>query len=246
MSFPQLRSAFETVNKKAMELLKGAHPAKATARFQEIWQQTFGKAISPKAALAYLSMTKKGQHGGSLPPRPAIPMMGGAMLSPASAGWDDGQLRPGASFPPVLSPQGALVQQYVNNPGYPGANMPSPSFPNGASCAAALKGGRRRSRKCSSKRSSKRRPTRKQRGGAQYVPSPAAFASSFAAHPYSSENPGGAIGDMSRIFGGQAVGAAMDATKVVPPYLSYTAGNMSLIPMAKFDGSTWLSTSGPK
>jgi hypothetical protein len=155
-------------------------------------------------------------------------------------------MRPGDSFPPILNPNGALIQNYVNNPGYPGANMPSPAFPSGASCSAAMTGGRRRSSKRSGKRSSKRRPTRKQRGGAQYLPSPAAFASSFAAHPYSSQNPPGVIGDMSRIFGGQAVAAAMDATKVVPPYLSYTAGNMSLIPMAKFDGSAWLSTSGPK
>lgn len=230
MSFPQLRGAFEKVNQAAKKLLQGAHPSKVTGRFQEIWRQTFGKAISPKAALSYLSMTKKAQHGGS--------QMGGA-LSPAPATWDDGQLRPGASFPPVLSPSGALVQNYVNNPGYPGTQMPSPAFPSATSCGA-MAGGR------SSRKRHHSRRRRTQRGGAQYLPSPAAFASSFAAHPYTSENPPGAIGDMSRIFNGQAVAAAMDATKVVPPYLSYTAGNMSLIPMAKFDGSAWLSTSGAR
>ncbi len=220
MSFPQLRSAFEKVNQAAKKLLQGAHPAKVTGRFQEIWRQTFGKALSPKAALAYLSMTKKGQHGGS--------------LSPAPASWDDGQLRPGAAFPPILNPQGVMTQSYQPMPGYPGANVPSPSFPSAASCGA-MKGGRR-----------SRGRTRRQRGGAQIIPTPAAFASSFAAHPYVSQNPNGVIGDMSRIFNGQAVAAAMDATKVVPPYLSYTAGNMSLIPMSKFDGSSWISTSGAK
>lgn len=242
MSFPQLRGAFETVNMKAKELLKGGNPSKITGRFQNIWQQTFGKPISPKAALAYLSMTKKGQHGGSLPPMAAIPQMGGAMLSPASANFDDGQLRPGASFPPVLTPQGALVQQYINNPGYPGTNMPSPSFPSAHSCSM-MKGGRRSRRKTRGRRTSTRR---KQMGGGQYVPSPADFASSFIAHPYISQNPSGTLGDMSRMFNGQHINPSMDATRVTPPYLSYTAGNMSIIPMAKFDGSSFLSTSGPK
>jgi hypothetical protein len=257
MSFPQLRGAFEKVNAEAKKLLVGAHPAKVTGRFQEVWKKTFGKVISPKAAMAYLSMTKKGQHGGAnmpegnmtpgnvqlgganmtvgnVPPPPMLgAQMGGAMLSPADASWDGGLTRPGAPFPPILSPQGVMTQAYQPMPGYPGAHVPSPSFPNAASCGA-MKGGRRNTRR------------RKQRGGAQYMPTPAEFASSFAAHPYSSMNPPGAIGDMSRIFNGQAVAPPMDVTKSMPAYQSYGSGNMSLTNMAKFDGSQWLGTMGPR
>lgn len=244
MSFPQLRGAFEKVSSEAKKLLVGAHPAKVTGRFQEVWKKTFGKAISPKAAMAYLSMTKKGQHGGAtnmpnggnVPPGPQF---GGAVLSPAEASWDGGLMRGGAPFPPILNPQGAMIQSYVGNPGYPGSSVPSPSFPNGASCAAALKGGRRSTRRRDSR-------SRKQRGGAQYIPSPAEFASSFAAHPYSSMNPPGAIGDLSRVFNGQAVAPPMDVTKTSPGYLAYNPGNMTLTNMAKFDGSQWLSTTGPR
>jgi hypothetical protein len=243
MSFPQLRGAFEKVNVEAKKLLVGAHPAKVTGRFQEVWKKTFGKVLSPKAAMAYLSMTKKGQHGGganavgNVPPGPAL-QMGGAM-EPAEASWDGGLMRPGTSFPPILNPQGGMFQSYVGNPGYPGANMPSPSFPNGASCASALKGGRRGTRRRNNR-------SRKQRGGAQYIPSPAEFASSFAAHPYISSTPPGAIGDMSRMFNGQAVAPPMDVTKTSPGYLSYNPGNMTLTNMARFDGSQWLSTTGSR
>ena len=243
MSFPQLRGAFEKVNVEAKKLLVGAHPAKVTGRFQEVWKKTFGKVLSPKAAMAYLSMTKKGQHGGgnNVPPGPMLPQMGGAMAvdyaaTAGPASFDGGLMRPGASFPPILNPQG-MFQSYVGNPGYPGASMPSPS---GASCAAALKGGRRSTRNRRGNRS------RKQRGGAQYIPSPAEFASSFAAHPYISTNPPGAIGDMSRMFNGQAVAPPMDVTKTSPGYLSYNPGNMTLTNMAKFDGSQWLSTTGSR
>ena len=197
--------------------------------------------------MAYLSMTKKGQHGGganmnTIGNVPPMPQLGGAMVDyAASAGpasFDGGLMRPGAPFPPILSPQGHMFQSYVDNPGYPGANVPSPSFPNGGSCAASLKGGRRSTRR--------RGGSRKQRGGAQYIPSPAEFASAFAAHPYSSMNPAGAIGDMSRVFNGQAVAPPMDATKTSPNYLPYSAGNMTMTNMAKFDGSQWLSTMGPR
>jgi hypothetical protein len=247
MSFPQLRGAFEKVNVEAKKLLVGAHPAKVTGRFQEVWKNTFGKVISPKAAMAYLSMTKKGQHGGAnmevgnVPPGPQL----GGALSPADASWDGGLMRPGAPFPPILNPQGVMTQAYQPMPGYPGANVPSPSFPSGASCSAVLKGGRRKSlkRRHSLKRSHR---SRKQRGGAQYIPSPAEFASSFVAHPYTSMNPPGAVGDMSRIFNGQAVAPPMDVTKSNPTYLPYTAGNMTLSNMAKFDGSQWISSMGPR
>ncbi len=242
MSFPQLRGAFEKVNAEAKKLLVGAHPAKVTGRFQEVWKKTFGKVISPKAAMAYLSMTKKGQHGGADPNivgnyTPGA-QMGGAVLSPAEASWDGGLTRPGAPFPPILNPQGVMTQAYQPMPGYPGANVPSSSFPNAASCSAALKGGRRTRRRG--------RGSRKQRGGAQYIPTPAEFVSSFAAHPYSSMNPPGAVGDLSRIFNGQAVAPPMDVTKSNPTYLPYSPGNMTLTNMAKFDGSQWLSSMGPR
>ncbi len=259
MSFPQLRGAFEKVNAEAKKLLVGAHPAKVTGRFQEVWKKTFGKVISPKAAMAYLSMTKKGQHGGSgnatmpmlnqpvqlgganmvgnVPPPPMLGnQMGGAMLSPADASWDGGLMRPGTPFPPILNPQG-VMQAYQPMPGYPGAHVPSPSFPSASSCGA-MKGGRKRTRR--------RRGSRKQRGGAQYMPSPAEFASSFATHPYSSMNPPGALGEVSRVFNGQAVGPPMDVTRSMPNYQSYGSGNMTLTNMAKFDGSQWLGTMGPK
>lgn len=237
MSFPQLRGAFEKVSAEAKKLLVGAHPAKVTGRFQEIWKKTFGKAISPKAAMAYLSMTKKGQHGGAanmIGNVPPPPQLGG---SPAAASWDGGLMRPGAAFPPILTPQGAMIQSYVNNPGYPGASVPSPSFPNASSCAAALKGGRR---------TRNRRGTRKQRGGAAVIPTPAAFASSFVSHPYSSMNPPGAIGDMSRVFNGQAVAPPMDVTKGSPAYISYSPAAMKMTDITNFDGSHWLSTSGAR
>jgi hypothetical protein len=248
MSFPQLRGAFEKVNVEAKKLLVGAHPAKVTGRFQEIWKNTFGKVISPKAAMAYLSMTKKGQHGGAahnsnsmvttnMPPGPQL----GGALSPADASWDGGLMRAGAPFPPILSPQGVMTQVYQPMPGYPGPYIPSPSFPNAASCASALKGGRRTRRRGHGSRKS-----RKQRGGAQYLPSPADFASSFIAHPYSSTNPASAIGDMSRIFNGQAVAPPMDVTKTNPTYLPYSPGNMTLTNMANFNGSQWLSSMGPR
>jgi hypothetical protein len=242
MSFPQLRGAFEKVNVEAKKLLVGAHPAKVTGRFQEVWKKTFGKVISPKGAMAYLSMTKKGQHGGAMGPTnmPPGPQLGGA-LSPADASWDGGLMRAGAPFPPILNPQGVMTQVYQPMPGYPGANMPSPSFPSGASCGAALNGGRRTRRRGRGSRKS-----RKQRGGAQYIPSPAEFVSSFAAHPYSSTNPAGAIGDMSRVFSGQAVAPPMDVTKTNPTYLPYSAGNMTLTNMANFNGSQWLSTMGAR
>ena len=221
MSIPQLRAAFEKVNKEARKLLSAASPAAAAAKFQKLWENTFRKPITAAAAKAYLMMMghSKKQRGG------AMSMDGVSNSAPGAASWGDGQLRPGIDATPTLppTPQGSFYQNYVGNPGYPGAAVPEPSFGGPAGCAAQ-KGGRRR--------------THKMRGGA-YLPTPADFVSSFSQHPYVSQNPQTAIGDMSRIWNGQQIAPPMDVTKTNPPYVSGTTTGITPTPVAPFGRSLW-------
>jgi hypothetical protein len=220
MSIPQLRAAFEKVNKDARKLLSSASPSAAAAKFQKLWENTFRKPITAAAAKAYLMMMghRKGQRGGA--------MDGVSESAPGAASWGDGQLRPGIDAMPVLppTPQGSFYQNYVGNPGYPGAAVPEPSFGGPAGCAAQ-KGGRSRT-------------VRKMRGGA-YLPTPADFASSFTQHPYVSQNPQTFMADASRMFNGQRVGPPMDVTKTDPPYMSGNNNTVMPSSVAPFGRSLW-------
>ncbi len=232
MSIPQLRAAFEKINKEARAMLSSMTPASAAPKFQKLWQSVFHKHITEPAAKAYLMMLKptRKQHGG------AMGMDGVSESAPGSAIWGDGQLRPGIDAQPVLppTPQGAFYQNYVGNPGYPGSAVPEPSFGGPAGCAKQA-GGLRRNRN--------RNYTRKMRGGA-YLPTPADFLSSYSSHPYVSQNPQTAIGDMARMWNGQAIAPPMDVTKTAPPYLSAATRMTMPNTVAPFGRSLWSDIAG--
>lgn len=244
MTIPQLRAAFEKVNKEARKLIASASPEAAAPKFQKLWTATFHKSITSPAAKSYLIMLSgsRKQHGG------AMGMDGISESSPA--GLSD-MLRPGIYATPTLppTPQGAFYQSYVGNPGYPGSSMPEPGFGGPAGCAKQA-GGRHRAKrsvsqgltvkKQSRREKSRRRThrTRKMRGGA-YLPSPADFVSSYSSHPYVSQNPQTAIADMSRMWNGQAIAPPKDVTRSDPPYITANPSVGSLSSVAPFTRSLW-------
>lgn len=74
MTIPQLRKAFDTIEREAKKIVQNR--ATAVPEFQKLWKSVFHKPIDVKAAEAYLAMTKrstrsqtqkKRQEGGSAP-----------------------------------------------------------------------------------------------------------------------------------------------------------------------------------
>ncbi len=104
MTIPQLRSAFEQLDDKAMQL-KGKDKETQIEEFQAAWKAVFSRDVSPKAVEAYLavkhrerskkrSTRRKGRQAGGSMPMP-IPLAGAPL---------DYQTRPGidgvsGSFP---------------------------------------------------------------------------------------------------------------------------------------------------
>ena len=226
MTIPQLRAAFEKVNKEARKLLASASPAAAAPKFQKLWEATFHKSITGPAAKSYLIMLSgsRKQHGGS---------MGMDGVSESSPAGINDIMRPGIYATPTLppTPQGTFYQAYVGNPGYPASSMPEPGFGGPAGCAKQA-GGRSRNRNCY------RNKTRKLRGGA-YLPSPADFLSAYSSHPYVSQNPQTAIADISRMWSGQNVAPPKDVTRTDPPYITVASGVAMPSSVAPFTRSLW-------
>ena len=63
MTIPQLRSAFEHLDHKAMQL-KGKDKDVQIQEFQAAWKAVFSRDVSPKAVEAYLAV-KHAEHGGT-------------------------------------------------------------------------------------------------------------------------------------------------------------------------------------
>ena len=57
MTIPQLRKAFDTIEKETKKILQNR--ATAVPEFQKLWKSVFHKSIDTKAAEAYLAMSKR-------------------------------------------------------------------------------------------------------------------------------------------------------------------------------------------
>lgn len=99
LSIPQLRSAFDHVERRAEEL-RGADKKTQVHEFQKTWKQLFGREIDAKAADAYLSVKHKTKKRSATRRRS---QRGGAAGAPL-----DFQTRPGidgvhGSFPAYMT-----------------------------------------------------------------------------------------------------------------------------------------------
>lgn len=83
LTIPELKTAFDTVNKHTEELLRAGLPqAELVKRFQALWKSVFHRPVTTEAATAYLTikrgaktyrMTRK-QRGGSTAPLAGAPL----------------------------------------------------------------------------------------------------------------------------------------------------------------------------
>ena len=108
MTIPQLRSAFEHLDQKALSL-KGKDKDMQIQEFQAAWKAVFSRDVSPKAVEAYLAV-KHAERGASKKrstrrkSRRGANQSGGAAMPLAGAPFNDFQTRPGidgvsGSFP---------------------------------------------------------------------------------------------------------------------------------------------------
>lgn len=165
LTVPELRRAFEHIDRFVDTKVMRLSEKEGIAAFRKEWKKTFGQ-ISEKAAkdyLHYMKSTAKPQKGGAV-----------TMLSPASIGYDMRAGEGGPSVPSYVAGGMALPADSQITASR-GALFPLPAADTGSNAWKIQAGGKRG------------RKTRKQRGGA--LPSFGTALAEFVARPFGMSQP---------------------------------------------------------